>query len=194
MPAGTLSPTVGIVDDGTAGQDLRVSNPEREHVAELLAEHFAAGRLSPEEFAERADSAASAVTRKDLNRVLVDLPGAHLPEALVNDVLELTNTAGDLRRGGQWVVPSRIRIRSAFGNAHIDFRSARFTAPVVTIEVNLVVGNLDIRVPEGATADLDEARTVIGSITDKTEKIFERGSPHLVVRGGTKVGNVRVRR
>jgi hypothetical protein len=188
-----LSLASGRMDDITAPQDLRVSNAEREHVAELLTNHFAAGRLSTEEYAERSDSAARATTRKDLSQVLVDLPGANLPESLVNDFLQLANTAGDLRRDGQWIVPSRIRVRSMFGNARIDCRAARFTAPVVTIEVDLAFGNLDIRLPEGATVELDEARTTIGTITDKTVKRIERGSPHLVVRGGTKVGNIRVR-
>jgi hypothetical protein len=182
------------MDDSTAAQDLRVSNAEREHVGELLTNHFAAGRLSTEEYAERSDSAARAVTRKELAQVLVDLPGATLPDSLVGDALELTNTAGDLRRDGAWMVPSRIRLRSRFGNARLDFRTARFTAPVVTVEVDLAFGNLDIRLPEGATIDLDGARTGIGTIIDKTVRSFERGSPHLIVRGGTRVGNIRVRR
>jgi hypothetical protein len=184
----------GLMDDSTAAQDLRVSNAEREHVGELLTNHYAAGRLSTEEYAERSDSAARAVTRKELTQVLVDLPGANLPDSLVGDVIELTNTAGDLRRDGAWMVPSRIRVQSRFGNARLDFRSARFTAPVVTVEVDLAFGNLDIRLPEGATIDLDGARTGIGTIIDKTVRSFERGTPHLIVRGGTRVGNVRVRR
>lgn len=181
------------MDDATEPRDLRVSDAEREHVAEVLTGHFTAGRLSTEEYAERSDSAAGARTRKDLNRLLVDLPGASLPESLVEDVLELTNTAGDLRREGRWIVPSTIRVRSMFGNARVDCRTARFTAPVVTVEVDLAFGNLDLRLPEGATVELDAARTTIGTIIDRTGRTFGRGSPHVIVRGGTRVGNIRVR-
>lgn len=181
------------MDDSTAGQSLRVSHAEREHVGELLTHHFAAGRLSADEYAERSDTAAGATTRKDLNQVLIDLPGANLPESLTADLLELSNTAGDLRRGGKWIVPSRILVRSMFGNARLDFRAARFTTPVVTIDVELAVGNLDIRLPEGATVDLAGARTGIGTIIDRSLTSLERGSPHLVVRGGTRLGNIRAR-
>ncbi|TQM06259.1 DUF1707 SHOCT-like domain-containing protein [Pseudonocardia kunmingensis] len=179
------------MDDQSAAPDLRVSHAEREHVVELLSGHFREGRLTVDEYAERSDTASAARTRRDLNMLLVDLPGAELAQA--RDVVELTNIAGDLRRHGQWTVPARIVVRSRFGNAHLDCRAARFTAPTVTIDVELGVGNLDIRLPKGASVELEGAHAKLGTVIDRTEKQFERGDPHVVVRGGTAIGNVRVR-
>lgn len=194
MSADPAVPTVPVMDEyPVAPQDLRVSNAEREHVTDLLTKHMGAGRLSPEEYTERVDSASRAITRKELNQVMVDLPGAHLSESLVKDVLELTNTAGDLRRDGEWIVPSRVVVRSRFGNAKLDLRHARVTTAVVLVEVDLGFGNFDIRLPAGGTVDLDEATTGWGSVHDKTTKRFERGTPHVVVRGGTRFGNITVR-
>ncbi|MHA6626721.1 DUF1707 SHOCT-like domain-containing protein [Pseudonocardia sichuanensis] len=179
------------MDDQSAAPDLRVSHAEREHVVELLSGHFREGRLTVDEYAERSDTASAARTRRDLNMLLVDLPGAALAQA--RDVVELTNIAGDLRRHGQWTVPARIVVRSRFGNAYLDCRAARFTAPTVTIDVELGVGNLDIRLPKGASVELEGAHAKLGTVIDRTEKQFERGDPHVVVRGGTAIGNVRVR-
>jgi hypothetical protein len=174
-------------------REIRVSDAEREHVSGLLAEHMAAGRLTPDEYAERADAATRATTRAQLNAVLVDLPGAPLPEAVLREVLELTNTMGDLRRDGEWVVPATVRVSSWCGNAYLDASRARFTSPVVEIDVAIGVGNVDLVVPQGATVDLDEVRTGIGTIRDKTARSFERGNPHFVVRGATKLGNITIK-
>lgn len=55
------------------------------------------------------------------------------------------------------MVPSRIRVRSGSATRELDFRDSRFTAPVVGVEVDLSVGNLDVRLPPGATVDLERA-------------------------------------
>jgi Flp pilus assembly protein TadB len=53
---------------------LRVSDADREKVAERLREHFAAGRLTSEELDERVAAALSAKTAGDLRGLLADLP------------------------------------------------------------------------------------------------------------------------
>ena len=53
---------------------MRVSDADREQVAERLREHFAAGRLTSEELDERVDAALNAKTVGDLRTVMADLP------------------------------------------------------------------------------------------------------------------------
>ena len=53
---------------------MRVSDADREHVAERLREHFAAGRLTSEELDERIAAALNAKTVGDLRAVMADLP------------------------------------------------------------------------------------------------------------------------
>jgi hypothetical protein len=55
-------------------QHLRVSDAERQAVADRLGEHFAEGRLDQAEFDERAGCAMSAKTRADLSGLFDDLP------------------------------------------------------------------------------------------------------------------------
>jgi hypothetical protein len=58
------------------GADWRVGDAEREAVAEQLREHYAAGRLTIDEFRTRLDAAYSATTAAGLSRVTADLPAA----------------------------------------------------------------------------------------------------------------------
>jgi hypothetical protein len=53
---------------------MRVSDADREHVAERLREHFAEGRLTSEELDERVAAALNAKTVGDLRAVMADLP------------------------------------------------------------------------------------------------------------------------
>jgi hypothetical protein len=53
---------------------MRVSDADREQVAERLREHFAAGRLTSEELDERVAAALNAKTVGDLRTVMADLP------------------------------------------------------------------------------------------------------------------------
>jgi hypothetical protein len=60
--------------DPHADQHMRVSDAERQAVADRLGEHFADGRLDQEEFDERVGRAMSAKTRADLSGLFDDLP------------------------------------------------------------------------------------------------------------------------
>ena len=53
---------------------MRVSDADRERVAERLREHFADGRLTSEELDERLAAALSAKTTGELRAVMADLP------------------------------------------------------------------------------------------------------------------------
>jgi hypothetical protein len=72
-------------------QHMRVSDAERQAVADRLAEHFSSGRLDQAEFDERVGKAMSAKTRADLNGLFDDLPETGAPAAT-------DPTTGQLRR------------------------------------------------------------------------------------------------
>ena len=62
-------------------QHMRVSDAERQAVADRLAEHFSSGRLDQAEFDDRLGRAMSAKTRADLNGLFDDLPETGAPAA-----------------------------------------------------------------------------------------------------------------
>ena len=56
------------------GPSLRIGDAEREAAAHALGEHFAVGRLTREEYDERADRVWAARTVADLKPLFADLP------------------------------------------------------------------------------------------------------------------------
>ena len=54
---------------------IRVSDTDRDRVTARLRDHFAEGRLTPDELDQRISAALSARTFGDLRRVMTDLPG-----------------------------------------------------------------------------------------------------------------------
>jgi hypothetical protein len=57
---------------------LRASDADRDRVAALLREHYAAGRLDADEFSERLAAAYTARTIGDLDVLMTDLPAIDL--------------------------------------------------------------------------------------------------------------------
>ena len=54
---------------------IRASDADRDHVTSRLREHFAAGRLTPDELDERITAALGAKTHGELRQLMADLPG-----------------------------------------------------------------------------------------------------------------------
>jgi hypothetical protein len=63
------------------GPDLRIGDADREAAAALLREHYAAGRLTFDEFTQRLDATFAATTQGQLSSVTRDLPHVGLPAA-----------------------------------------------------------------------------------------------------------------
>lgn len=59
--------------------NMRIGDAEREQAAAVLAEHFASGRLTHTEYAERFDAVWTARTSGDLRTLFHDLPVAARP-------------------------------------------------------------------------------------------------------------------
>jgi DUF1707 SHOCT-like domain len=75
---------------------LRVSDEQRERMAQEIREHFAAGRLSEEELDQRVQAAYAARTEDELHAIRADLP--ELPATTAQLKAELAERRGQLRR------------------------------------------------------------------------------------------------
>ena len=106
-------------------QHLRVSDAERQAVADRLAEHFADGRLDQAEFDDRVGRAMSAKTRADLSGLFSDLPETGAPA--VPD--------GPRRRTGHPVLLLVLLVIVASVAAHVLWWTA---APVLWLGVLVV--------------------------------------------------------
>ena len=61
--------------------ELRIGDLERDAAVSALGEHYAAGRITKEEYDARADVAWRARTRSDLAPLFADLPALHQQHA-----------------------------------------------------------------------------------------------------------------
>ena len=71
-------PEIGGQEAMTSGRAMRASDEDRERTAAALSGHYAAGRLTLEEFQERLDRAYAAKTFGELADLMTDLPGNDL--------------------------------------------------------------------------------------------------------------------
>ena len=85
------------------GQGLRIGDAERDAAVEALGEHFAAGRISKDEYDERAGAAWTARTQAELAPLFGDLP---LPHGTVADRHLPHSPRGTARRPFPARVPS----------------------------------------------------------------------------------------
>jgi uncharacterized protein YecT (DUF1311 family) len=75
---------------------MRASDAEREQAADALRDHYAAGRLTSEEFDERLDAAYKSSTVQELAQLRADLPELPTPRAARR--AEVSHRQAELRR------------------------------------------------------------------------------------------------
>ena len=184
---------------------LRISHADREQVLRHLQEALAQGMITADELAERSDRALNAKTREDIDPIVADLPHAVLaysgdavpaPAGAIDvaiDVMDLGATLGSTSRKGHWVVPRTLRVRSRLGSTELDFTEARIDHPVVDVEIDVKGGSVEMRLPEGASASMDDVHVTAGSIEDHRKHREPMGRPHFTVTGTLSWGSLEIR-
>ena len=172
---------------------LRVSDADRNGTLRRLHNAVALGLIDIDEFEERSAQVSMARQPTDLEALVDDLPGPGAIATTAADRLELRGWLGSLRRHGEWTVPTRLALVRRVGSVHLDLTSARFAGPVVVIELDMVRGSLDIRLPEGASASVDDVVVYGGSARDRRRDPPAEGKPHVVITGRVVLGSVSVR-
>jgi hypothetical protein len=172
---------------------LRVSDADRNGTLRRLHNAVALGLIDIGEFEERSAQVSAARMHADLEILVDDLPG---PGAIVTsaaDRVELRGWMGSLKRHGEWTVPTRLALVRRMGSVDLDLTNARFAGPVVVIELDMVRGSVDLRLPPGASASIDDITVYAGSARDRRKDAPAEGSPHVVLTGRVVMGSVTVR-
>src|ERR1700684_871176 len=163
--------------------ELRVSDADRNGTLRRLHNAVALGLIDITEFKERSSRVSYARTHNELDRLVGALPG---PGAIVTsaaDRVELRGWAGSLRRHGEWTVPSRLALVRRLGSVKLELSKARFAGPVVVIELDMRFGSVEIWLPEGASASIDDVEVYGGSASDRRKIAPAEGTPHGVLSG-----------
>jgi hypothetical protein len=179
---------------------MRISHSDREQVLQHLHDALAQGMITADELAERSALAMEAKTRGDIEPLTADLPnalaarpGSALPTPIANDVMELGATLGSVTRKGHWVVPRKLRLRSRLGSTELDFTEAQIDHPIVEIEIDVKGGSVEMRLPEGASASMDDVDVIAGSVDDHRRYAEPMGRPHFTITGSLSWGSVEIR-
>jgi len=191
-------------------RDLRVTDAERDHVGEILQRAVGQGLLTLDEFSARMDAALAAVTRGELNTVLVDLPGMRMVAPSTPVAAPITvarpmpapgwggevvrTTLSGITRTGPWRVPEVLRLRSRFANVTLDFHAAVLTTPIVGIVLDDMFSSVTLVVTGDTTVDVDGLALIGSTATSRCHAGPPPGRLHLAMRGRLVFGALTVRR
>jgi hypothetical protein len=202
-----------VPDEPNAARYLRVSDAEREHVIGLLQRATGTGLLDLDEFSRRVDTALAARIRGELNVVLLDLPGlthperpaqvpaparapVHRPAPAVTDSGtgdEVRSMLGSVSRRGVWDVPQHLAVRTTLGSAELDFTEARIPHEVVDIELEVVAGSVELRLPAGARVEHSALQAALSSVENRLRSRPDAPEgPLFRIRGSVRAGSVEI--
>ncbi|MFG3659900.1 DUF1707 domain-containing protein [Streptomyces sp. NPDC047706] len=191
-----------------ADSELRASDADRDHFADILRDAMAEGRLTAEEHAERVEGVYGARTVGELEPYVRDLPGVH--QARVTPayaVVPRRPTAGAIPadpdenvvavfsaavRKGRWRAGRRIHAYSVFGSVEIDLSEAVFEYQQVVIKAWSVFGNVEVRVPQNVSLR-GSGGGVLGNFEVDNQDAADPDAPVVFVDGWAVLGNIEAR-
>lgn len=172
--------------------ELRVSDADRNGTMRRLHNAVALGLIDIAEFEERSAMVSQARLHSDLEALVGDLPGPGAIVTTAADRVELRGVLGSLKRSGEWTVPTRLALVRRMGSVELDLTRARFAGPMVVIELDMKFGSLDIRLPDGASASIDDVEVIVGSAEDHRRDAPGDGRPHVILTGRVVCGSVEI--
>jgi hypothetical protein len=191
---------------------MRVSNDDRERVAQFLNTSMAEGRLSVNELEERLDKVYAAKTYGDLEPLTRDLPASQQANALQlpqhGQALPVpTNRIGGrgtsstaiaimsgADRKGVWTLPPTFNAVALMGGVELDLTHARFEDGETTIQAFAVMGGIEIYVPEDITVQVNGTGFMGAFDNQVPEQMQPRpGVPHVRITGLAFWGAVEVK-
>jgi hypothetical protein len=187
---------------------MRISDADRQRVADVLRDAAGDGRLDLEELDERLELTWQAKTYADLVPITVDLhatgpvPAPAAPvrrtPAGVPAVGHASSVAimGDCKRRGVWQVPERHSAFSLMGSVTLDLREAVLTSHETHINASAIMGDVKIVVPAHLHVVVDGTPIMgdYGQGKDRVPAELGPGSPTVRVRGVALMGSVQVQR
>jgi hypothetical protein len=186
---------------------LRISDADRQKVADVLREAAGEGRIDLQELDERLELAWGAKTYADLVPITADLhlpvhpqpsgPPAPRPSHLpVAGHASSVAIMGECKRQGVWSVPEHHSAFALMGSVVLDLRQAQLTSHETLINASTIMGEIKIIVSAHTHVVVDGTPIMgeFGHGKDKTPAEIGPGSPIVRVRGMAMMGSVTVQR
>jgi hypothetical protein len=195
MNGGTGSPEstgVPFARRASGFPEVRVTSADRERALAVIQLACVDGRLTLEELGHRVEIVERASTAAELWSATSDVAPALTPShstpprSTVAIMSEVTRT-------GRWRVGESTRAVAVMGKCKLDLRNAAISAQVTTIRVRVVMGEIEVLVPEGVEVEL-ETTTIMGNREVKgLRELPPPGAPVVRLTGLALMGAVNVR-
>ena len=174
---------------------MRISDADRNKVAEILRDAAGDGRIDFEELDQRLEATYAAKTYAELVPITHDLAPA-TTSSVVKGVEQERAVAimSGVERRGIWVVPEHFNVFCLMGGADLDLRQATFSAREVTLTVNAFMGGADIIVNRSTNVVMHGIGIMGGFSAPRSdpEVRLTADSPTVHVRGFAIMGGVSV--
>jgi hypothetical protein len=174
---------------------MRISDADRNKVAEILRDAAGDGRIDFEELDQRLEATYAAKTYAELVPITHDLAPA-TTSSVVKGVEHEHAVAimGGVERRGPWVVPEHFSVFCLMGGAELDLREARFSAPEVTLTINAFMGGANIVVNRSTNVVVHGVGIMGGYSAPRSDTDLQltADSPTVHVKGVAIMGGVSV--
>ena len=158
---------------------LRASDADRDHVAALLGEAYASGRLNTVEHADRLEATYSAKTVGELVPITHDLRDVSAPSAAPSIVGRQAVTAvfSKIIKKGRWIASRHTHLSATYAALIVDLSDAVLPGREITLSVNVFMAKMIIRMPPHAQV-IDE----VGAVFAKRQVSGDAGGDGPVIR------------
>jgi hypothetical protein len=176
----------------------------REQAIRILSDGFAYDALTEDEFEWRLGQLSFANSPAEVQALIADLPAAGanpLAASYAGGTYagvpapaeeRIRGIMSEVRRGGVWRLPMRLRVRALMSNVRLDLRRA-VIPPGCVIEVSAMMAAVQIIVPPGLPVELDVS-PIMGAARNDSERYPPTpGAPVVRVHGSAFMAEVSVR-
>jgi len=176
---------------------MRISDADRNKVAEVLREAAGDGRIDFDELDERLEATFAAKTYAELVPITHDLAPAMATGATVVPGVKRERAIAimsGVERRGIWVVPEHFSVFCMMGGAELDLRQARFSAREVTLRINALMGGANIIVNRSTNVIVHGVGIMGGYSAPRSDANVQltADSPTVHIRGVAIMGGVSV--
>ena len=172
--------------------EKRASDTDREQVVVRLRDASAEGRLTLEEFSDRAALAYRAQTRAELARLTDDLPTSKPPSSRRRPVRWSGVLIGDVKRTGRWRIHDETHVVMGIGDCQLDLRTAELDGDEITITISQIIGDTTIVVPRHVDVELSGFFLIGDKSLDASEEELPPSAPRIRVRAYGLIGDLKV--